>query len=133
MQLDVIIESRNHPLEVPAEVLETGLGFFDKMDRDMDAGWQVGPEFVERPDRMLRARIVAERLMLAVEQGNETMVQGMAGYILSRVPEARTVRVNTDGEPQLTEFLDAAGRPTARRSACWRCCSRFPRRPRNFS
>ena len=111
MQLDVIIESRTYPVNVPEAVLAEGQAFFEKMDRDMDAGWQIGAEFVERPDRLLRAQVAAERLMLALERGNEPMTQGMAGYILTRLPGARSVRVNTDGEPQLTEFLDGAGNP----------------------
>jgi hypothetical protein len=58
----------------------------------------------------MRARIVADRLLLAVEAGNEAMVQGMAGYIVSRIPEVRAVRVDTEGEPQNTVLLDGQGR-----------------------
>lgn len=110
MMLDVVIEQRHHPVEVSAETLAAGSEFFDRMDRDMDAGWQVGPEFLEKPGRVMRARIAAERLLLAVEAGNAAMVQGMAGYIVSRLPEVHTVRIDTDGEPQNTVLLDGQGR-----------------------
>jgi hypothetical protein len=111
MRLEVHIEGRLYPVEVSPETISRGQGFFERMDRDMDAGWKAGPEFIERPDRIQRAQIAASRLMLALEQGNDSMVQAMAGYILSRVPEARTVYVDTTGQPLNTEVCGADGAP----------------------
>ena len=110
MRLDVIVEGKRHSVEVTEEILERGAGFFEQMDRDMDAGWRMGPEFVEHLDRVMRAQVAAERLMLALESGNGSMADGMAGYILSRVPEAACVNVDASGEPLHTRFLDADGR-----------------------
>jgi hypothetical protein len=39
------------------------------------------------------------------------MVQAMAGYILSRVPEARRVDIDTTGQPLNTEISRADGSP----------------------
>ena len=113
MRLDVYIENRRHPVEVPPEVLESARPLHEKMDRDMDAGWKMGPEFIERPDRVQRAQIAASRLMLALEQGNASLVQAMAGYILSRIPGVREVHVDTAGEPLNTALLGEGGRPVS--------------------
>jgi hypothetical protein len=111
MQIEVYIEDRLHRVEVEPGTLESGRELFDRMDRDMDAGWKMGPDFVERPDRGQRARIAAERLMLALDQGNPGLTQAMAGYILSRLPEVRQIHVDTTGQPQHTELLGVDGNP----------------------
>jgi hypothetical protein len=111
MRLDVFIEGRLRPVEVSEETLRVGAGFFDKMDRDMDTGWKIGPEFIERPDRVQRAQIAASRLLLAIEAGKDDLVQAMAGYIVSRLPEVRSVHIDTTGQPLQTELLGASGEP----------------------
>jgi hypothetical protein len=111
MRLDVYIEGRVHPIDIPQETLNAGRGFFDKMDRDMDAGWKIGPLFIEHPDRLQRAQIAVARLLLAIESDNEGLVQAMAGYILSRLPEARRVDIDTTGQPLNTEITRADGSP----------------------
>jgi hypothetical protein len=113
MRLDVYIEDRIYPVEVSDETLQSGGDFFDRMDRDMDAGWKMGPVFVEQPDRYQRAQIVAGRLSLAIERDNPGMVQAMAGYILSRLPEVSRIHVDTSGEPLNTELFHADGSPVA--------------------
>jgi hypothetical protein len=113
MRLDVYIENRRHPVEVAPEVLESARPFYEKMDADMDRGWKMGPEFIEHPDRIQRAQIAASKLLLALEQGNESMVQAMAGYILARIAGARRVHVDTSGEPLNTEILGEDGGPVA--------------------
>ena len=45
--------------------------FFQKMDRDMDQGWQMSRDFIENPDRTQRAQIAAHRLMLAMSAGKK--------------------------------------------------------------
>lgn len=104
MKLRVIVEDRSKELNIPDWVLTEGRDFFDKMDRDMDRGWQMGPEFIESPDQLNRCQIAANKLLIALETQNEDMCNLMAGYILSRMPGVSVVNIDTQGEPLLTEF-----------------------------
>jgi len=75
------------------------------MDKDMDGGWRMGPEYVHEPDITQRCQIVAERLMLAIERRNETLVRAMAAYIVWRIPNIKELHIDTTGEPQLTDIV----------------------------
>ena len=105
MVLDVYFEDQHYRLDVPKAIIESGRQFFDRMDRDMDAGWQMGHQFVERPDEVDRGRIAASRLLIALEKNNESMIQAMAGYILSRLPGTRAVHIDTKGEMMNTQII----------------------------
>jgi hypothetical protein len=105
MKLDVIIDNKTHRIEVPQDMLTEGETFFQKMDRDMDSGWQMGPEFVESPDIAQRCQIAANKLLVSVSAQNQLLVQLMAGYILKRMPGIQTVEIDTGGEMLNTEFI----------------------------
>jgi hypothetical protein len=105
MKLDVIIDNKTHRIEVPQDMLAEGETFFQKMDRDMDSGWQMGPEFVESPDIAQRCQIAANKLLVSVSAQNQLLVQLMAGYILKRMPGIQTVEIDTGGEMLNTEFI----------------------------
>jgi hypothetical protein len=105
MKLDVIIDNKTHRIEVPQDMLAEGETFFQKMDRDMDSGWQMGPEFVESPDIAQRCQIAANKLLVSVSAQNQLLVQLMAGYILRRMPGIKTVDIDTGGEMLNTEFI----------------------------
>ncbi len=64
-------------------------------------------EFVERPDRLQRCQIVADRLLTSLTQGNEATAMLMAGYIALRMPGAIGVDIDATGEMQNTELLFA--------------------------
>jgi hypothetical protein len=109
MILNVLLDSESHPIEVPDDVLERAEEFFEKMDRDMDNGWQIGREWVDRPDQTHRCQVAADRLLTAMETGNKPMLLLMAGYILSRVPEVSGVDIDTNGEMQNTQLIMGSG------------------------
>ncbi|MEZ5585539.1 MAG: hypothetical protein R3E46_00565 [Sedimenticolaceae bacterium] len=98
MILNVVIDDQLLELNVPEAFLQQAQDFFAKMDSDMDRGWQVNREWVEQPDRMLRAQIAANKLLTALENEDHNLGRLMAGYILSRVPEVLTVELNPAGE-----------------------------------
>jgi len=104
MKLDVMIDNRTHRIEVPPDVLDEGETFFQKMDRDMDSGWQMGPEYVESPNTMQRCQIAANKLLVSVSAQNRLLVELMAGYILKRLPGVKVVDIDTSGEMLNTEF-----------------------------
>ena len=79
----------------------------------MDAGWQVNREWVEKPDRLLRAQIAANKLLTALENEDHKLGRLMAGYILSRVPEIERVELNPAGETRdhILKLQEAAPEP----------------------
>lgn len=104
MHLDVVIEDKTHRVEIPDGMLTEAEDFFQKMDRDMDHGWQMGPEFIEQPDRMQRCQIAANKLLTSISGENQLLTQLMAAYILKRLPGVKQVNIDTFGEMLHTEF-----------------------------
>lgn len=98
MILNVVIDDQLLELNVPEAFISQAEDFFARMDSDMDRGWQVNREWVERPDRMLRAQIAANKLLTALENRDHNLGRLMAGYIVSRIPEVATVELNPAGE-----------------------------------
>ena len=115
MKLNVIVDERVYSVDVPPPMLVEAEDFFRKLDDDMDHGWQMGPEFIENPDKLQRCQIAANKLLTSLSGANETMVLLMAGFILKRLPGVTGVRIDTGGEMLHTEMIyeKPAGRPAA--------------------
>ena len=111
MILKLIVDDQLFELNVPDALVEQAEDFFRKMDADMDAGWQMGREWVDAPDKLQRCQIVADKLLTALEKEDDTLGRMMAGYILSRAPEIETVEPDTAGEMQNTRFELGQTRP----------------------
>ena len=107
MRFKVIIDQQIYAIEVPDEVLLEAAEFHAKLDIDMDQGWQMSRQFVERPDRLQRCQIVADKLLTSIMNGNQATAMLMAGYIVLRMPGAIGVDIDASGEMQNTELLYA--------------------------
>ena len=105
MKLNIIVDERALAVDVPPHMLHEAEDFYRTMDRDMDHGWQMGPEFIESPDKVQRCQIAANKLLTSLSAANETMITLMAGYILKRLPGVTGVRIDTAGEMLHTELL----------------------------
>lgn len=104
MILKAVIEGEIYQIKVPEEVIRNGDDFYRRMNADMDRGWQMGREWVERPDPEQRCQIAADRLADAIHAENETLAGLLAGYILDQRPGTREVFIATDGDPMETAF-----------------------------
>ena len=104
MKLEVYIGDEGLGIEIEPDFIEEAKSFFDKMDGDMDAGWQLGREWIEHPDQTQRGQIVADKLLTALDAKDELMIKLSAGYILERMPEVAAVTIDNNGEPQVTSF-----------------------------
>ena len=111
MKLEIIIEGHRYFLDVPQDMLDEGGDFFNKMDRDMDKGCQIGREFVENPDKQERIRLVANRILTAMENEDRTMALLMAAYVLTREPDIAAIDVDTSGEMESEIHLQNTARP----------------------
>ena len=104
MILKIIIDDQTQDINVPDVLLAEARDYFDQIDRDMDGGWQMGRDWVEAPDRVQRAQIVADRLLTAIETDNPKLGTLMAGYLLDRLPGLESVEPDIQGEIQNTRF-----------------------------
>jgi hypothetical protein len=100
MILKLIVDDQLYELNVPEDFVARAEPFFAKMDQDMDAGWQMGREWVEKPDTLQRAQIAANKLFSAMENENHDLGRLMAGYIVSRIPDVDAVEVTAATETQ---------------------------------
>ena len=107
MRFKVVVGEQLYAIEVPDELLAEAAEFHAKLDRDMDRGWQMSRQFVERPDTMQRCQIVADKLLTSIINGNEATALLMAAYIALRMPGAIGVDIDASGEMQNTELLYA--------------------------
>lgn len=98
MILKVVIDDQLLELNVPEAFLQQAEDFFARMDADMDAGWQVNRDWVEKPDQMLRAQVAANKLLTALDNEDHKLGRLMAGYIVARLPNVDRVELNPAGE-----------------------------------
>ena len=104
MILNAQIDDQIYALNVPDEILANAGDFFDRMDADMDQGVQMSREWVERPDLEQRCRVVANKLLTALENENPSVGRMMAGYILARMPNIDLLNIDTSGDITGTLF-----------------------------
>jgi predicted ATPase with chaperone activity len=105
MILNIVFGENTIPIEVPDFIVTEATEVFDKIDQDMNNGWQMSREWVDELNTEQRCQVVADKLLTAMETENEKMQMMMAAYILNRVPGIKGIRVATDGEIQETELL----------------------------
>ena len=105
MNVCIEIDDKSYVLNVPEALSLEAVEFFEKMDKDMNCGWQMSRWWVPDPDRDQRCQIVADKLLTAMQQDNNEFALLMAAYILHNKPETRRIKVNTDGEIQGNEFF----------------------------
>lgn len=105
MRFNVMIDDQTYPFDVPQFILDEGEEFFSKLDRDMDQGYQMSRTWIEKPDRLNRCQIVADRILDAISRENNQLGVMMAAYILARLPGVTGVRLSTEGDMLEHEFV----------------------------
>jgi hypothetical protein len=105
MKLNVYIDENGFEVDVPEDMLADAKSIFDKMNRDMDGGWQMSREWVDELSSDQRCQVAADRLLTAYEQDNKPSMMLMAGYILTCIPEIKAVRIDTTGDMTQTEII----------------------------
>lgn len=105
MILHVYVEDKHYPLDVPAELLQDAVDFFTRIDADMEQGWQMSRQWVERPNARERVQIVADKLLGALETENPQMISLMGAYMLWKLPGLQGLRIDSGGEMQETELI----------------------------
>ena len=107
MNLTIEIGDQLVELEVPDSLANEAGEFFDKMDRDMNCGWQMSRWWVPDPDSTQRCQIVADKLLGAIQKSDTEYAMLMTAYILREKPSTRRINLNIDGEIQGNAFFDS--------------------------
>ena len=105
MILKVVVDDQIYPITVPEDIISGGGEFFDKIDKDMDNGWQMSREWVRHPNQEQRCQIVGDKMLTAKHNDNQHMMVLLSAYVLARVPTASELRIDTNGEMLETELI----------------------------
>ena len=107
MILKVIIDEKTIPIEVPDYMLVEAQEFFNKMDTDMDAGWQMSREWVDNLNSVQRCQVAADKILTSVHSESEKLATLMAAYILKKLPNVSCVDIDTEGDITQTSFTES--------------------------
>jgi hypothetical protein len=105
MILNVVVEEQVYPVNVPDTLITEAADFFDKMDADMDKGWQMSRDWVDNPNLEQRCQIVGDKMLTAMHNDNKKMMMLLSAYILARAPGVTGIRIDTNGEMLETELV----------------------------
>lgn len=108
MILTAYINDKPYQFDIPQTMIDEGESFFSKIDADMDKGWQMSREFVEKPGRVERCQIAADRILDAMAKDNRTLALLLSAYIVVRMPGVTVVNVDTEGDILQTSFSNEA-------------------------
>lgn len=104
MVLNVVTGEQPIRIDVPDFLISDAIELFDKMDKDMDQGWQMSRVWVDKLSDIQRCQVAADRLLTALENENENMKLMMAGYILYKMPDVKNIYIDTEGDMTATEL-----------------------------
>lgn len=105
MKLNIIVDGRSNAFDVPDNLLEEAIDFFDKLDADMDRGWQMSRDWVENPNPEQRCQIAADKILTAIETENEKLLMLMAAYILRTMPGVTGINIDITGDMNETDII----------------------------
>ena len=105
MKLNIIVDGRANAFEVPDGLLTEATDFFEKLDADMDRGWQMSRDWVDNPTPEQRCQIAADKILTAIETENEKLLMLMAAYILRTMPGVTGVNIDITGDMNETDII----------------------------
>ncbi len=105
MKLNIIVDGRAHAFEVPDTLLVEAQDFFDKMNADMDQGWQMSRDWVQNPTPEQRCQIAGDRILTAIETENEKLLMLVVAYILKTLPGIKGIEIDMTGDMNETVLI----------------------------
>ncbi len=108
MILKVILDGQPYPIDVPDEVLGKATEFFDKLNADMDQGWQMSRSWVDTLSAEQRCQVVGDKLLSSMENDQPQVGMLMAAYILKHAPGVTIIDIATDGDMNETQLFYSA-------------------------
>lgn len=105
MILKVVIDDQIYPIAVPEQIISEAGDFFNRIDSDMDKGWQMSRDWVDQPNQEQRCQIVGDKMLTALHNDNQELMVLLSAYVLARVPGVTGLRIDTNGEMLETEVV----------------------------
>ena len=105
MKLNIIVDGRTSAFDVPDELLTDAQDFFDRLNADMDRGYQMSRDWVEKPNSEQRCQIAANKILTAIETDNEKLLMLMSAYILHTMPGVKSVNIDVTGDMNETDII----------------------------
>ena len=90
---------------MPDELLTDAQDFFDRLNDDMDRGYQMSRDWVENPNSEQRCQIAANKILTAIETDNEKLLMLMSAYILHTMPGVKSVNIDVTGDMNETDII----------------------------
>jgi len=87
--------------------------YLDKMDADMDAGFELSGEQIDNPGEKDRAKFVAMTLVNSIEANNEPMIVATCAYLATRQAGLKEVRADADGDNMMMDLVYDQGEEVA--------------------
>lgn len=72
--------------------------YLAKMDSEMESGFTLGDERIEKPDLLQRAQFVASYLSQALFSENDQMIAASTSWLATRVPDLKQVKIFNDND-----------------------------------
>jgi hypothetical protein len=69
--------------------------YLDRMDQDMDAGIQLGDQYIEAPNQIQRAQFIALHLVQSLLADNEQHIAASCAYLADRLSDLKQVKAIT--------------------------------------
>ncbi|MBT4837475.1 MAG: hypothetical protein HON94_09040 [Methylococcales bacterium] len=113
MILNITINENPVPLEIPEFLIEKAADFFEKVDKDLDSGWQMSREWVSNPTLIQRCQIAMDKILSAIETNNQQLAMLMAAYIVSKIPDVKEVIIGTTGDISENQIITVNGSLTS--------------------
>jgi len=77
---------------------EKQLEYLDKMDLEMDSGFELAGEQVDEPDLLQRAQFVSGYLAQALFSENDAMIAASCSWLAIRLQDLKQVKISQDDE-----------------------------------
>ena len=79
--------------------------YLDTMDARMDVGIQVGDDQITNPNPMQKAQFVANSLVHALFQENDSLAIAMCTYLAKRIPDLKQIKAVGDTDKEISVEL----------------------------
>ena len=90
MKLNIIVDGRANTFTVPDNLMHEAQDFFDKINADMDQGWQMSRDWVQHPTPAQRCQIAGDRILT---------------YVIKTMPGIKGFHIDTTGDMNETELV----------------------------
>lgn len=104
MILNIRIDDQLQSLEVPDDIVLQARDFFNKIDEDMDKGWQMSQQWVDKPSVEQRCQIAGNKILTALDSKKSKLIIMMAAYVLFKLPNLKLLDISTNGDMFETYF-----------------------------